>query len=259
MFPVSVAPGERWFAHVSLRESWRQYLIEYSVGSYAETFGKLPWRAMFWPPAVKIYQDGKIIHYGGTDDGRYFVSQLTPEQLDSLKKRLAGEKYLSKSRFIEMDGDVINVHGGVSYIRYPDGDNEILLATGVLPRGGPWVQLTDAIGEYIPDDHTHVYYPAVIGVSVVEESPEYMDQTPVVWPFGKQIKFGVKLKKISDAEVIKYLFDRLHGVFSFYVWDFKQDNKTYSMFLNNSPGWFEPDYLNKAVAKLRDSGYRVKE
>ena len=51
-----------------------------------------------------------------------FISHLTPEQLDSLKKRLANEKYLWRNRFIEMEGDQINVHGGVSYIRYLDGE-----------------------------------------------------------------------------------------------------------------------------------------
>jgi hypothetical protein len=60
----------------------------------------------------------------------------------------------------------------------------------------------------------------------------------------------------SDAlyDYINYdptLFDRLNGVFSFYVWDFKQANKLYSIFFNNSPGWFEPDYLNAALTKLR--------
>jgi len=248
---VLLAAGSLTSAYAGLRDN---NLIEFSRGSY----GNMSRRAMLWPPIVKIYQDGKVIHYEGDEDGRYFVSRLTPEQLDSLRKRLAGEKYLWKSRFIDMDGDDINIHGGVSYIRYLDGDKEILLATEVKPSGGPWVQLTDAIGEFTPDDHSQLYYPAVIGVQVVEETSEFMDPNPPAWPFGK-IKLGPKLKKISDAEVIKYLFDRLNGVFSFYVWDFKQENRGYSLYLNNSPGWFDPDYLNAALTKLRTSGSRVEE
>src|SRR5678816_4558631 len=73
--------------------------IEFSRGSYSNMSQK----AMLWPPFVKIYQDGKVIHYEGDEDGRYFVSHLTAERLDSLKKYLAGEKYLLKSRFIEME------------------------------------------------------------------------------------------------------------------------------------------------------------
>ena len=102
-------------------------LIEFGRGSYANMSVK----AMLWPPFVKIYQDGRVIHGEGSEDDRYFVSRLDPKQLDSLKKRLAEEKYLWRSRFIDMPGDDINVHGGVSYIRYLDGDKEIVLATNV--------------------------------------------------------------------------------------------------------------------------------
>ena len=234
-------------------------LIEFSRGSYPETFGKPRKHIILWPPFVKIYQDGKVIHYGGDEDERYFVSQLTPEQLESLKKRLAGERYLWRTRFIEMEGDDINIHGGMSYIRYLDGDKEILLATEVKPRDGPWVELTDAIWEYGSADRETVYYPNVIGVYTSEDTSEYTNQHPPAWPFGKQIKLGSKLKTISDPKIIEYLFDELNGIFSMYVWDFKQDDKRYSIFLANSPGWFEPDYLDKALVKLRDNGYRVKE
>ncbi len=249
---VLVAAGSLTSVYAGLRDN---NLIEFSRGSY----GNMSQTAMLWPPFVKIYQDGKVIHYEGDEDGRFFVSHLSPEQLDSLKNRLAGEKYLWKSRFIEMDGDDINVHGGVSYIRYLDGDKEILLATEVKPRGGLWVQLTDAIWKYVPDDHEHVYYPELIGVYTSEDTSEYTDQNPPAWPFGQQIKLNSKLKTISNAEIIHYLFDRLNGVFSFFVWDFKQNGKRYSIFWGNSPGWFEPDYLNKALKKVRNNGYRVTE
>ena len=251
-----VAAGSLTSAYAGLRDN---NLIEFSRGSYGETFGKLPLRAFLWPPFVKIYQDGKVIHYEGDEDGRYFVSHLDPEQLDSLKKRLAGEKYLWKSRFIDMEGDDFYVHGGVSYIRYLDGDKEILVATEVKPRRGPWVQLTDAIWEYVPADHSQVYYPAVIGVYTSLETSEHTDQNSPVWPFGKEIKLSPKVRTISNREVIEYLFDDPKRVFLWQEWDFKQDGKRYSITLANSPGWFEPDYLNKALAKVRNNGYRVKE
>lgn len=244
--------GSLTSAYAGLRDN---NLVEFSRGSYSNMSQK----AMLWPPFVKIYQDGKVIHYEGDEDGRFFVSHLAAERLDSLKKYLAGEKYLLKSRFIEMEGDYINVHGGVFYIRYLDGDKEVLLATEVKPKGGPWVQLTDAIWEYVPEDHEQVYYPAVIGVETSEEDSEYSDQNPPVWPFGQQITLNSKLKTISKAVVIHHLFDRLKGVFSVYVWEFKQGDKQYSIFLLSSPGWFDPEYLNKALAKLRKNGYRVRE
>jgi len=53
----------------------------------------------------------KVIHYEGDEHRRFCVSQLDPQQLESLKKRLADEKYLWKGRFIDMERDDINVHG----------------------------------------------------------------------------------------------------------------------------------------------------
>lgn len=236
--------------HAGLRDN---NLIEFSRGSY----GNMSTVAMLWPPLVKIYQDGKVVHYEGDEDGRFFVSQLEPQQLDSLKKFLASEWYLKKSRFINMPGEWINVHGGVSYIRYLDGSKEVLLATEVKPKGGPWVRLTDAIWEYVPDDHEHIYYPASIGVETSES--DSCEKDPPEWPFKNKIRLDPKLKTISDPEIIQHLFDRLRGIFSFYVWDFKQDGKRYSVFLIHSPGWYEQKYLNKALAKVRNNGYEVTE
>ena len=215
---------------------------------------------MLWPPVLKIYQDGRVVHFEGEEDCRFFVSQLEPQQLDALKKFLAAEWYLKKSRFIDMPGDNINVHGGVSYIRYLDGAKEIVLATEVKPKGGPWVKLTDAIWEYVPEDHHRVYYPASIRVETTDDTDnEYCDPNAPEWPFKNKIRLNPKLKTISDPEIIQHLFDRLRGIFSFYVWEFKQDDKRYSVFLVNSRGWYEQDYLNKALAKVRNNGYSVTE
>lgn len=230
-------------------------LIEFSQGSYLN----MSTRALLWPPVLKIYQDGKVIHYESDKDCRFYVSQLEPSQLASLKKFLAAEWYLKKSRFIDMPGDWINVHGGVSYIRYLDGGQETILATEVKPKGGPWVRLTDAIWEYVPEDHEHFYYPASIGVQTSENTSDYCDPNAPEWPFKNKIRLNPKLKNISDPEIIQNLFDRLSGIFSFYVWDFKQDGKMYSVFLVHSPGWLEQDYLNKALAKVRNNGYSVTE
>ena len=230
-------------------------LIEFSRGSYPNMSTK----ALLWPPFVKIYQDGKVIHYEGDQDPRFYVSQLSQQQLDALKKRLAGENYLWRSRFIDMEGDYINVHGGVSYIRYLDGDKEIILATNVKPRRGPWVKLTEDIWNYVPGDHKRVYYPDSIGVQTWENTSEYGEQNPSTWPFSQQIRLHSKLKAISNPEIIHHMFDKLSGVFSFFVWDFRDNQKRYSIALENVPGWFEPDYTNKALAKVSRNGYRVTE
>src|SRR5687768_8730576 len=66
-------------------------LIEISGGSYA-------WRtrtALLWPPFVKIYQDGKVVHYH-TDENKFYVSHLDTQTLDTLKERLSSEHYLRR-------------------------------------------------------------------------------------------------------------------------------------------------------------------
>jgi hypothetical protein len=229
-------------------------LIEVSGGSY----GNMSVKALLWPPFVKIYQDGKVIHFD-SDEKKFYLSRVDAQALDSLKKRLSSELYLRKSRFIDMDGDIINVHGGVSYIRYLDGDKEILLATEVRPRAGPWVQLTELIWSYVPDDHTQLYYPDAIGLETWEDESNVSDPDPPLWPFSKQLQLRLKPKTISNPEIIRYMFDRLHGIFSFFVWDFRDDDKRYSMALVEVPGWFEQKYINKALAKVRNNGYRVTE
>jgi hypothetical protein len=154
-----------------------------------------------------------------------------------------------------MDGDEINVHGGVSYMRYLDGDKEILLATEVIPRKGPWVDLTKLIWSYVPEDHTQHYYPDTIGVQTWGDDSDETDHEPPGWPFSKQLQLRLKPKTISDPEIIRYFFDRLKGIFSFYVWDFKDNGKRYSVALTEVPGWFEQKYINKALALVRKNGY----
>ena len=229
-------------------------LIEFSWGSYANMTVK----AFLWPPVVKIYQDGKVIHFD-SDKQKFYFGRLDAQALDSLKKRLSREHYLNKSRFIEMPGDDINVHGGVSYIRYLDGDKEILLATEVHPRKGPWVQLIELVWSYVPDDHHEPYYPDLIGLESWENESTGADPDPPLWPFSKQVPLRPNLKMISNPEIIRYLFDRLHVIFSFFAWDFKEDDKRYSMALVEVPGWFEQKYVNKALAKVRRNGYRTTE
>lgn len=212
---------------------------------------------MLWPPFVKIYQDGTVIHYNDSEN-KFYVGRLDTNALESIKRRLSSEKYLSTSRFIDMNGDQINVHGGVSYIRYLDGDNEVLLATEVKPQTGRWRLLTEVVRSYIPDAR-EPYYPASIKVQTWEDESEYSEPNPPVWPFASELQLRRKPKMISKPEITRYLFQRMDGVFSFFVWDFKDNGKRYAIALIEVPGWFEQSYLNKAITKVRKTGSWVKE
>ncbi len=250
---VIFVTGVAFPAYAGLRDN---NLIEFSHGAYPNHVRGHP-DAMLYPPYVKIYQDGKVIYF---DDShfKFYVARLDAQELDTLKKRLSTDPYLRKSRFIEMDGDDINVHGGVSYIRYLDGDKETLLATEVHPQRGPWVQLTELIGDYVPEKR-EPYYPSVIEILTWEDVSQYTNQNPPAWPFTDEPRLGPKLKTVSSPEIIRYLFERLNRVFSFFVWEFSAGGKRYALALAGAPGWFDQKYINKALAKVRKNGYVVKE
>ena len=63
---VLIGVGSFTSVYAQLRD-WN--LIEFSYGLYAERSQ----RALIWPPFVKIYQDGKLIHYEGEENGRYLL------------------------------------------------------------------------------------------------------------------------------------------------------------------------------------------
>src|SRR5712691_8815790 len=136
-------------------------LIEYSYGSYGNGSSEVG-MAMLWPPLVKIYQDGKIIFYSKKDN-RFYVGHVDSRRLEQLKKRLANDKFLRNSRFIEMRGGFINEHGGLSYVRYLDGDSEVLISTEVSPRGGQWMKIVDSVRSCLPSKYV-AFYPESIEV-----------------------------------------------------------------------------------------------
>jgi hypothetical protein len=164
---------------------------------------------------------------------------------------------------------MFKIVGGISRVRFRDlllmsrttgpTVQEILLATEVRPRKGPWVKLTDLVWDHVPDDQTQLYYPDSIGLSCWEDDSDVTNPEPPLWLYNKELKLRLKPKTISDPEIIRYLFDRLHGIFSFFVWDFKDDGKRYSLALTEVPGWYEQKYINKALTKVRKNGYSSTE
>jgi hypothetical protein len=224
-------------------------LIEYSYGSYGDFGASDIGIPMLWPPLVKIYQDGKIIFYVKADD-KFYVGQIEAEQLERLKKKLKQQQFLRQSRFIEMKGDFINIHGGVSYIRYLDGDNEVLLSTEASPRGGTWVKIIKLIREYLPVKYS-LYYPEKIGLQSWEDKDSVGQSAPPAWPFSKEVQLSSKPETISNPEIIRYLFERLEGSFSFFNWEFREEGKRYVMVLEKVPSWYNDGNLKFALAQLR--------
>lgn len=163
-------------------------LIEYSYGSYGDGSSEIG-MPMLWPPLVKIYQDGRIIFYS-KNDNKFYAGNIDSQRLERLKKKFANEEFLQKSRFIEMKGGLINIHGGLSYIRYLDGDNEVLISTEVSPRGGTWMRIINSVRNCLPDKRV-VFYPEKIEVETWEDTSKLPSLTePTAWPFGDKVRLS---------------------------------------------------------------------
>lgn len=205
---------------------------------------------MLWPPVTKVYQDGRIIFYS-PKDRKFFAGNVEPKRLERLKRQLADEKFLKDSRFVEMKGDPINIHGGISYIRYLDGDDEVLISTDVRPRGGKWQGIVNSVRDCLPREYA-VFYPETIVVHTwVDTSSRPLSTKPTAWPFSDRVKLSADLKSISSKEIVRFLFDGLEGSFSFFAWDFIESGTRYSMALESAPDWYNDDGLEIALAQLR--------
>ena len=115
-------------------------LIEYGYGSLSD--GSFP-SLMLWPPVVKIYQDGVVVF---ADKAKYWEGCLPEERLDTLRNALRKNKALTKSAFDPtIEGSIINIHGGLVYVRYLCGNQEVLLTTVVFPKKGPLAAIISLI------------------------------------------------------------------------------------------------------------------
>ena len=84
-------------------------LIEYSHGSY----GNMSIKAMLWPPFVKIYQDGKVVHYD-SEVKKFYLSRLDAQALDSLKSQCFVHVLLFKPP-LKVSGQPVKVMGVLVY------------------------------------------------------------------------------------------------------------------------------------------------
>jgi hypothetical protein len=245
-------------------------LIEYSYGSYGNGDSGIG-MPMLWPPLVKIYQDGKVIFYVKADN-KFYAGQIEAKPFEQLKKKLKRQQFLQQSRFIEMKGGFINEHGGVSYIRYLDGDGEIILSTEVHPRGGTWMKIINLIREYLPKKYSP-YYPNEIQLDIWFESNKLSLSNSPAWPFSEKMRLAgtvnsskpvpelsrLHSETVMDREVVRYLFDRLEASFSFYVWEFGENGITYYLELSKVPGWYNDDNLKFSLAQLKWEWKRERE
>src|ERR1044072_2218020 len=120
-------------------------LFEYAYASYGDGGLEIP---MPHPPILKIYKDGLAIFQKGE---RYFIGRIESQKLQHLIDKLSATSFLKRTEFVEIKkGEMVGLHGGVVYLRYLDGDKQIVIATEVLPKSGSWAKVVKMVQGYLP-------------------------------------------------------------------------------------------------------------
>jgi len=140
-------------------------LIEYSIGPYSDAGGFFPMPWMVYPPIMRISEDGVIVRCPNADldlVGRGCVrASVAPDKLQKLRVILSKNKSLRHSRYIpSKKGGLLSMGGGIFYVRYKSGPDEVILGTGVFPVDGPIADLVKEIRKSLPELTTPFVAPA---------------------------------------------------------------------------------------------------
>jgi hypothetical protein len=202
---------------------------------------------MLYPPEVKIYADGRVVF--GDKDG-IWDGKLDQDRLERLKRDLANNSLLRKTALLPVrNGGSLGFHGGMGYIRYRDGDDEVLVAVLSQPRRGPYIRLLGRIRAEIPREYAS-FRPKSLSITVYDGATW---RQPVPWPFSATIPIvkGDPIT-ISDPAAAAFVIDHSFGGFSWLQANVTENGKDYSLMLKSVPGWYEPDELELKLRALRD-------
>jgi hypothetical protein len=219
-------------------------LIEYGMGGFADGGHGPP---MLYPPEVKIYADGRIVF---ADKEGYWQGTLEPKRLERLRNDLARNELLKESQLLKVrNGGLISMHGGMAYIRYRNGDDEVLVAVLSHPHRGPYPTLLNRIRQEIPDAYSR-FRPNEIAFRVYPGSTWV---EPVDWPFAATIPLQGRSQSIivTDRAAIAFVIDHGFGGFSWLQTNVRENGKTWEIILESARGWYEPQFLGVTLDDLR--------
>jgi hypothetical protein len=219
-------------------------LIEYGMGGFADGGWGPP---MLYPPEVKIYADGRIVF--GRKDG-YWQGTIEPRRFERLKRDFANNTLLKESQLLPVrNGGLISMHGGMAYIRYRDGDDQVVVAVLSHPRRGAYPRLLNRIREEIPRTYMR-FRPEAITFRLY---PGSSWREPARWPFSATTPLQGRSGSIAltDPAEIAFVIDRAFGGFSWIQTNVRENGIDYEIILESAPGWYEPDSLGATLEELR--------
>lgn len=221
-------------------------LVEYGEGSRSE--------GLLWldsPPKVKIWRNGRIVfvRHG------VWTAVLPPDRVARLEKDLARVALLKHGiRYVDVEPTrPIGLHGGMSYVRFLHGDQEIVIGTAGRPyRGGPWMRLIDRIRQEIPAEAVE-WIPREVTFSCWSWTSGREGWVVTQWPFGDRIQLAggpyshtSREFKTSDPAVIAFL---LSHSFRDESWRriVEADGALYRIHVMRVPEWLDPTGTTSAI------------
>lgn len=234
-------------AGLSATESTDNNLIEYSYGGFAD--GSPLLGPMLNPPIVKIYQDGRIVFYR---NDKFWEGIVPPQKLRRFKKYLGRNRLLGETRLIEVKrGSSPGFHGGMTYIRYLSGSEEVIIGAMLLPSRGPWNRLVERIRAAIPSTY-HSFVPGSVHV-YVHKGGRLVE--PVSWPFSEEYPLAHRTHpddrtRFDDRRVSAFLMRNLSSGFSWLNCVVREGGEVYSLTISEVPEWYQPSGIELLLGFL---------
>lgn len=226
-------------------------------------------------PLIQIFQDGSTVF--SPRQGKYYSfrkfysGQIDSTNLTKLQNKLSKEPLLEKNQFVETKGGLmIGLHGSVCYVKFVKGDDEIIVATDTIAKGGKFRELVNLAQKFLPKS-ADTFYPETLKVVVkridkpCEFESEYSKGNKIIiekWMFGDKTSLEKASKsgkepyigevEFNDPLIIRYIFNK-----SYFEdedideWRFCENDVPYSIWLWAVPGWFGGEKQYEAFEAVR--------
>lgn len=220
-------------------------LIEYSYGGFTEA-GQDRTGPMLLPPIVKIYRDGRIVFL---DERGLWQGRLGERELRRYEARLAAEPLLKATGVIPVEkGAPAGLHGGMAYIRYLDGREEVVVGAMILPKSGRWSRVISELRSHIPTSYS-TFKADSVSVQVLRQGR----RGGLAWPFGDELPLLPHVDRsleIRGERMASFVLRHSRIGFSWLECGVVDGGQAYSLIVSGVPGWYEPSILAIVLGSL---------
>jgi hypothetical protein len=217
-------------------------LIEYGIAGFTDDEGEMIVNA----PKMKIFRDGRVLI---VDDQGARQGHISSDRIENLRRDLVSMPLLHATRYVEFARRQPMPHGGgLSYIRFLDGDDEVVLATPGIALDRDWTGVIDRVNVERPTTLT-AFQPEQIRFYVFSW-PAFGEK--VAWPFTSTVPLtgrGDDPIIASDPDVIAFIIRVTYnsngtrpGV--------EEDNALYQFGVDSAPGWMDPPAIAQRLKDL---------